>query len=259
MMPLNQFWHTTGRTFLCHLNIKYKQQVPDTITSHQAAALEYLKNLTPDSVVFNETVLKLRRHRRHTAAAAVAAAVVVDDHRNLVNNTTTTSPPPPQKNSNQLSNLSHEHLKQIPSNINLLATKVVNKPTHSNNNLTVRRHTERSKYKTYVRNRHALNSVNTAPSTDGRGGVQNNPTPTKVSALILNEMDDDDSHDVCAPLAQYSLLLAGVYVLFAMSTFHFVFMTESAVFTVAVLSAALPVCGIFWSLFELTTHNGVGK
>lgn len=85
-----------------------------------------------------------------------------------------------------------------------------------------------------------------------------NQTPTKIAQLILNTDSSMNSYK-CLPLAQYALLLSVVYVLFAMSTFHFIFLTESAVFTMTVMAAALPVAGIFWSLFELTTRNGVGK
>lgn len=85
-----------------------------------------------------------------------------------------------------------------------------------------------------------------------------NRTPTKVAQLILNIEPSMNGYK-CLPLAQYALLLSVVYVLFAMSTFHFLFLTESAVYTMTVMAAALPVGGIFWSLFELTTKSGVGE
>lgn len=83
-----------------------------------------------------------------------------------------------------------------------------------------------------------------------------NQTPVKVSTLILNT--NSRRHD-CGQLSVYALLTIFAYILFIICLYNFLFLSESAVFTVAVISAALPISGIFWSIFELTTLNNTGE
>lgn len=55
------------------------------------------------------------------------------------------------------------------------------------------------------------------------------------------------------PIMRTSLVFCAAYMVYLVCAVQFLFDTESAVFTVAVTSLALPVAGIFWSLFELKT------
>lgn len=117
------------------------------------------------------------------------------------------------------------------------------------------------KYKNFIKQKHKQQHR----MVGGGGGVgtispsnsHQNPTPMKVSHLILNT-SNDVNEEFCLPLAKYSLLFCCAYILFVLCVLQFLFLTESAVFTVAVVSIALPVGGIFWSIFELTTEQNVG-
>lgn len=52
-----------------------------------------------------------------------------------------------------------------------------------------------------------------------------------------------------------ALLFSLAYAVLLVCTVQFLLDTESAVFTVAVQSLALPLAGLFWSMFELTTDE----
>lgn len=160
----------------------------------------------------------------------------------------------PSNASNQLTNLTDDH----DPDHNRLAYHIIT-ASHRRTNETAysrKAHMNRywKKYKSYMHNRQKVAAL-VASSLKTHTA---NQTPTKIAQLILNK-EPSMNGVKCLPLAQFALLLSVVYVLFAMSTFHFLFLTESAVFTMTVIAAALPVGGIFWSLFELTTSSGVGK
>lgn len=232
--PIDEFFSTTSHTFLCHLNIQSKK-VPDQ--SHANHTLDFLSNLTPASALYNETVRRLRRQRRHAF------------HQNSA-----LTPLGSSIASNQLTNLTDTQ----DSGHNRLAYHLNTAP-HRRTNETAysqKAHMNRywKKYKSYMHNRQKVAALVASSHRTHTA----NQTPTKVAQLILNK-EPLLNGDKCLPLARYALLLSVVYVLFAMSTFHFLFLTESAVFTMTVMAAALPVGGIFWSLFELTTRSGVGK
>lgn len=58
----------------------------------------------------------------------------------------------------------------------------------------------------------------------------------------------------CGRAQIYSLLLLLVYIVFVASLVNFLLISESAVFTVSMLTAALPLTGIFWAMFEITVE-----
>ncbi|KAK3914796.1 ABC transporter L-arabinose-binding periplasmic protein [Frankliniella fusca] len=65
------------------------------------------------------------------------------------------------------------------------------------------------------------------------------------------------SHQIsCGLLAQYGWLFAICLLLFSVSAYHFLMLCQSSVFTVAVITSALPVANVFWSLFRLSPVNG---
>lgn len=76
-------------------------------------------------------------------------------------------------------------------------------------------------------------------------------TPVKISHLILKSNRTGD----CSQVTIYSWILILTYISFSVFLIEFLIVTESAVFTVAVVTAALPLIGIFWSLFELTNQG----
>lgn len=56
----------------------------------------------------------------------------------------------------------------------------------------------------------------------------------------------------CGRTQIYAVVLLGVYLLFAACLINFLIISESAVFTVCVVTGALPLIGVFWSLFEVS-------
>lgn len=226
--PVPQFWQKTGQTFLCHFNIQYK--VPATM-NHQAT-LDFLSNLTPGSSIYNETVQKLRRSRRHTSHNKYFHKRININSQRSTNSLKFSD----QINETVYNRTVHLHLR------NGSETDIVSSSTNQTNKMqNVEKYWK--KYKNHMKNKH-------------KSVFSENQTPLKVSQLILN---DSNIVTDCKHLMLYSFLFVGVYVIFGICLIQFLFMTESAVFTVAVVSASLPVSGIFWSLFELKTNEYVGK
>lgn len=54
----------------------------------------------------------------------------------------------------------------------------------------------------------------------------------------------------CQSVYWYSLVFQIAYVLFTISSIKFLTLTQSAVFTIATMSSALPIIGIWWTLFQ---------
>lgn len=195
--------------------------------NHQAT-LDFLSNLTPGSSIYNETVQKLRRSRRHTSS-----------HKKYFHKRINSQTFNDQINETVLNRTVHLHANSSEPQ-DIAVAPAANQTTNKQHN--VEKYLK--KYKNHMKNKHMKSAFN------------ENQTPLKVSQLILN-----DSNIVmdCKHLMIYSFLFVGVYVVFGVCLVQFLFMTESAVFTVAVVSSSLPVSGIFWSLFELTTNDFVGK
>lgn len=80
-------------------------------------------------------------------------------------------------------------------------------------------------------------------------------TPVKISHLILKSNRTGD----CSQVAIYSWILILTYISFSVFLLEFLIVTESAVFTIAVVTGALPLIGIFWSLFEMTNQGTLSK
>ncbi|XP_034239023.1 uncharacterized protein LOC117643942 [Thrips palmi] len=60
----------------------------------------------------------------------------------------------------------------------------------------------------------------------------------------------------CGSLAQYGWMFAASFLIFSFSAYHFLIMCQSSVFTVALITSALPLANIFWSVFKLAPNNG---
>lgn len=251
-------------------------------TSQQQATLEFLSNLTPGSYLYNKTVQKLRRSKRQ-----------IDDTKHLryfhkrINNQhiqhkmenynltdelgTTVSNKTVHLHINMTGPIANDvhtqHHRRLATDSNATITNGATTSSLGTMADAIHRkvNTEkyRKKYKNYIKSKHKsgttssvlTNSSSSSTSVDGH----HNQTPVKVSELILNTIDDNNMESKCTHLQLYSLLFVFVYVLFAMCLFQFLFMSESAVFTVAVISATLPIAGVFWSMFKLTTRDDVGE
>lgn len=236
---MSTFWTNTGNTFLCHMNI-HTNDAPE-LKDHQTA-LEFLSNLTPNSYLYNQTIQRLRRSKRAVMPPSKDMESHIHTHKKINN----------ARKEPTASDLVGHHI--------IAAT---NHHDHANKNNTQAHHnahgnqtqlstamlrkinTEKywKKLKNYTKNKHKI-VINS-----------HNQTPMKVSTLILNTSERID----CAQLSVYGLLAIGVYMTFIICLYNFLFLSESAVFTVAVVSAALPVTGIFWSMFALTTTNRMGE
>ncbi|CAH0557352.1 unnamed protein product [Brassicogethes aeneus] len=60
----------------------------------------------------------------------------------------------------------------------------------------------------------------------------------------------------CNNLAYFSWAFLYFYVMFVHGIFKFLLLSQSAVYTVATMCGALPIVGIFWSIFQLSHVNG---
>lgn len=61
---------------------------------------------------------------------------------------------------------------------------------------------------------------------------------------------------LCGNLSLYGWLFVASLILFSFSAYHFLILCQSAVFTVALMTTALPLANIFWSLFRLIPADG---
>ena len=240
--------------------------------SHQAT-LEFLSNLTPGSELYNLTVQQLRRTKRDS-----------NSQKHLVDNVTSSSEHH-ETNNKSRSTIDHLHAELDETVTNGTVHLHLNRSGHhsygtSSNNrngsssITVQKSAQHfngtlkrinsekywKKYKNYIKHKqHKIAPVSgiSINPLQIEFPVSHNQTPVKVSHLILNNSNIDD--EMCLPLMKFSLLFCVVYILFSICLLQFIFFTESAVYTVTIVSVALPVSGIFWSLFELTAKNGIGE
>lgn len=72
---------------------------------------------------------------------------------------------------------------------------------------------------------------------------------------MTNNLNDEATslitHDTCQQVATYAWPFLVAYIFFTFSSLHFLIISESAVFTIAVSTVALPLAGIWWSLFRV--------
>lgn len=115
------------------------------------------------------------------------------------------------------------------------------------------------KYRNYVKRKRTAAAVAAAAAAEHAQRENTQPR----TAADDDEANIDDAEVVSNftlnwPIMRTGLLFSLVYAVFLLYSIQFLLDTESAVFTVAVMSLALPVAGIFWSLFELKTAEHIG-
>lgn len=214
------FITNTRNSFLCHFSIQH--EVPD-IKNHQDT-LEFLSNLIPNSILYNKTVQKLRNRRDTT-----------NSHNNLkyfhtrINSHRYDSF---DVKENTVKNLTKSDMHK---NDNKTHSYKINTEKHLKN---MKNHNSRVKHKKMMTE-----------------NLSNNQTPIKISHLVLKTNRTGD----CDQVKKYAWLFIIVYMVFAICLLKFLIVSESAVFTIAVITGALTLVGIFWSMFELTTKNYLGK
>lgn len=196
-----------------------QHEVPD-IKNHQDT-LEFLSNLIPNSILYNKTVQKLRNRRDTT-----------NSHNNLKYfHTRINSHRYDDVMENTVKNLTKSDVHQ---NENKTHSYKINTEKHFQK---MKSHNSRVKHKKMM--------------TENL----NNQTPIKISHLVLKTNRTGD----CDQVKKYAWLFIIVYMVFAVCLLKFIIVSESAVFTIAVVTGALTLVGIFWSLFELTTKNYLGE
>lgn len=57
----------------------------------------------------------------------------------------------------------------------------------------------------------------------------------------------------CANLSVYAWLFLFIYIVYVLSSLQFLIWSQSAVYTIATSTTALPLLGIWWSLFQVTS------
>lgn len=63
----------------------------------------------------------------------------------------------------------------------------------------------------------------------------------------------------CGNIFPFSWLFLGSYILFSIVSVKFLMISQSAVYTIAVMSSSLPIVGIWWSLFKLVPLQNGGS
>ncbi|XP_059619869.1 uncharacterized protein LOC132263882 [Phlebotomus argentipes] len=174
--------------------------------------VDFLSNLVPDSPQYNQTVQKLRRPR-----SADATAIPSQDRVKLN-----------EPRGHEIDPGDFHKIFHVPT-----PKHVVAGINHTAHKINTERHWHKGK-SVPVKKRH---------HEKGRNGT-NVRSPNIVLEL---EISGD-----CGRCQLYSLLLVGVYIMFTVCFVNFLSVAESAVFTVTVVTATLPLVGIFWSVFKIS-------
>lgn len=245
------FWSSTGSTLLCHLNLLPIQYDPRL----NQQTLDYLSNLTPHSVLYNETVLRLRRTKRDSSSSSLSNDFL--NHSQI------------HKSINTVRNINEDEIKthnkddrrdiHVVAEISHNATNIYSTPTSSNK-------TNHHHHATNGTTHHA--KIN----TEKHWRIMKNKIRQKIKFIdshnqpITPLFKHSGTESVLPPeitpnchrVSNYAWLFILTYIVFAISLFTFLILSESTVFTVTIITSALPLIGIFWSLFELRTTGNTG-
>jgi hypothetical protein len=214
---------------------------------HQAT-LEFLSNLSPYSVIYNQTVQKLRRNKRD----------VIENHafNHTKINTSVREDTVPATNFSAFDNTE----KTLATHTNTLTEKKIHpfSPVYTgkfgNSTSPQKLHrinTNKDWEKLREKLRRKLLSKN-----------MNYPSEIKIAHLVMSspKPGEDECGGDGDQLKQYVWMLIITYITFCVALFNFLVLSESAVFTITIITASLPLIGIFWSLFEMkTTTDHIGE
>lgn len=95
----------------------------------------------------------------------------------------------------------------------------------------------------------ALNSLLSSSSSSNSGASDQSSSQSSSSSSASGKPIETGN---CGRTQIYAVVLLVVYLLFAACLINFLIISESAVFTVCVVTGALPLIGVFWSLFEVS-------
>lgn len=242
------FWSSTGSTLLCHVNLLPVQYDPRL---HQQT-LDYLSNLTPHSVLYNETVLRLRRAKRASLAS-----------NNFINHSQS------HKSINSMRNINEDETQH---NKDVVVDESVTTATSNVSSNVITNSTNSNK--THLHHHHAnATTHHTKINTEKHWRIMKNKIRQKIKFIDSHNQPitplfkhggtesvlPPDITPNCHRVSNYACLFILTYIVFAISLFTFLILSESTVFTVTIITSALPLIGIFWSLFELRTAGNTGE
>lgn len=247
--PINTFskhLSDTGNTLMCHLNLgnDFKSGGGGGEEElSQAAAVEILTNFVPGSAIFNETVQQLRQRRQRSRRS-------LGNEAKLLNSTTTTA----TRHSLELhfNYTTKHHVNKTPGkhlNHNKFPSgsvahgKAERQPS--------RKYDTAHTWKWFQGSAANDNRVNQTLS-DALNSLMRSSTTTTTNTSNQSTTKSGSEMANCGRTQIYGIVLLVVYLLFAACLINFLIISESAVFTVCVVTGALPLIGIFWSLFEVS-------
>lgn len=312
---------------VCHFNFQRSNYDPQV----HAQTLDYLSNLTPHSILYNETVLRLRRVRRDidqqsslgsnvtaNVNANASLNVTLNDEQSINGNATSISQQrltvQPQK---QLNSFTQSADVELPHNL----VRKLDRQTTSKDKISIPLNTNEKKHVDNIiggggaaggngigsnenrsQGKHVSDDTQTSDHTvpqhfytnskssygSNHGNKINaakqhwnilknkirqkikfidshNQPPLLPSLSVTAKLSSDGINNAasvtpdCQRLSNYAWLFIVVYILFSLCLFTFLVLSESTVFTMTVVTAALPLIGIFWSLFELKASGNSGK
>lgn len=235
----------TENTLKCHLNL------PRSNEDHSAARnLELLTNFVPGSANFNETVQRLRSRR----------SLVQDSDKSITSSSS--------RNNNETKPLVHSNVTHHSLELHF------NYTTKHHVNKTPGKHLNHNKFPSgsSFPSHHAQTAAESKQSRksdnsytwkwfQGIAAPGNKVNQTLLNSLLGSSSSSGDQSPTtnksgetgnCGRTQIYGVILLGVYLLFAACLINFLIISESAVFTVCVVTGALPLIGVFWSLFEVS-------
>lgn len=218
---LSRHLSDTENTILCHFNVY--NRVPDVKSDQEG--IDFLSNLIPGSRVYNQTVQQIHRFKRSSPTIQTAN----NDTQSSKNHTTKPE----------------EHRLEIVH---------FNYTTHRINTETKRHHYHNNKSNS-LHNNNSSRMINKKPPFKPlsvlTGFAEESPAPRqKAHILMRSEVTGN-----CARVQIYAVVLLLVYLVFAVALINFLLISESAVFCLCVVTASLPLVGIFWSMFEISTEQ----
>lgn len=241
---LGQHLTDTQNTLVCHLNVARDF----TTTEQERVPLELLTNLVPGSAHFNETVQKKLRARRSLNTTASSSQLANATHHSLELHFNYTTKHHVNKTPGK-----HLNHNKFPSGASSASSSSSQQPQQQ------QQHHPRSQKPPP----HQFDNAYTWKWFHGTALPDNKANQTLGAGLnsILQDQTSTPSgggggnggeSGNCGRTQIYALVLLVVYILFAACLINFLIISESAVFTVCVVTGALPLMGIFWSLFEVS-------
>lgn len=251
---------------MCHINFHPFVNFEPEQNNHHHQKFEYLSNMTPHSVLYNETLLRLRRTKRGTTSFLNGSHDSINKMRYIndegggagsaavalmhgVNQMTNDGVMQQKSTVTQNDNKKDDGYVIGPA----VAPNSTAKKDEHHNKINTEKHWRYVKNK--IRQKIKFIDSHNQPPIHANANAQSqsmSPSSSLESSHVVVAAD-------CHRVNTYAWLFIFAYVLFAFSLFSFLVLSESTVFTVTIMTSALPLIGIFWSFFELQTRENAGR